>query len=1293
MGIPLTGSGVPPILKGVRLKISVAGQTHQMEFPPQPNQNYTFIWDGLDAYGRPVSGSAMATVEVSYVYPLVYYSPAFGSLRSFARSTINGAQILAVREDQEFGISRSWTVQLTGSKGFSSRVGLGGWSLSVYHELDAADGMLYRGNGDRRDLRTGSGWLIQTAAGGGDRWPVVDGEDVSLFDIWPVGIDVADDGSIYTGDDGYIYRIGLDGRLTLLAGNGSNETSCEDGVGLEMPLNNVFEVKLAPNGDLYFIENGATCIRKLTTDGKIRVVAGSDEVAYGGDEGPARDATFADLDSLEVAADGSVYLTDENRIRKIGPDGVIHTFAGSSTAGFGGDGGFALNALFDHPLDLAIAADGSLYVADTGNHCVRHIGVSGLVSTVAGICGTAGSTGSASEATSSYLNWPYDIDIGSDGTLYIADKENQAVYEVDDEGIISIAAGNGVMGHDGDGGLASAASVGRPNRLASAPDGSLYISQPTESRLRRRFLYDWSADPVRIPSADGSSIYRFEGGRHVATLDALTANERYRFSFDQNERLVAVTDIDGEVTTIERDSEGRPLALVAPNGQRTALDLDENGYLSEITNPAGEQYRFGYANAGLLTTMTDPLDRTRSYAYDASGRLVTDRDSAGGGWDLERRADRFLYTGTTTTLTSQEGRRSTFRKYAGWISTQTTTAPDGTVTTAMRFSDGTRHTALPDGSTHQESYAPDPRFGMSSPVTSTERLSLSGFSTYQVSTARSKVGGSPSDPFDFDELSETVETPFGETRTVYNAAERKQTVTTPKGRVTTTWLNERGRLQQVEYPGGNRVNFEYDERGRLAAMTASDGEAARSTTLQYDALGNLAALEDPIGRRTEIDYDLSGRPIRRRLPGERTVSYEYDAAGNLLALTTPGGDSHRFAYEGRDLEAAYTPPELNPERDPATRYRYNLDKELVEVARPDGRILTIEYDDKGHQVAVRRSAGTTAYSYDDTTGKLIGITAPDGGTLAFAYMGPLLESERWSGEVNGAVSRDYWDDYLMLDGLSVNGLRIRHDYNQDGQLTYAGDAKLYYQSGSGWFDGVQIGEIDTYPGYNGFGELTEEQVEISGSPILETRYTRDPLGRITERVESLDGPDRTERYTYDTAGRLTEVERDGETTTYTYDANGNRLSREGPDGVETGLYDAQDRLVAYADADYTYTANGELASRTDGSGTTLYSYDTVGNLTSVTLSDDVVIDYLIDGRNRRIGKKVGGVLVQGFLYRDQLNPVAELDGDNSVVSYFVYADKSNVPAYMVKGGINYAIISDHLGSPKMVIDSNTGAVV
>jgi RHS repeat-associated protein len=207
-------------------------------------------------------------------------------------------------------------------------------------------------------------------------------------------------------------------------------------------------------------------------------------------------------------------------------------------------------------------------------------------------------------------------------------------------------------------------------------------------------------------------------------------------------------------------------------------------------------------------------------------------------------------------------------------------------------------------------------------------------------------------------------------------------------------------------------------------------------------------------------------------------------------------------------------------------------------------------------------------------------------------------------------------------------------------------------------------------------------------------YTRDQLGRITQRVETIDGSTTTYGYVYDLAGRLAEVQQNGSTSaSYTYDSNGNRLSATIGGTSTSGTYDDQDRMLSYGGTTYTYTANGERASKTAGGETTTYAYDELGNLRAVTLPDGTAIAYLIDGSNRRIGKLVDGTLVQGFLYSGQLNPVAELDSNGNVVSRFVYASRANVPDYMIKGSTTYRIISDHLGSPRLVIDTSTGAVV
>src|SRR5207244_7001186 len=110
-------------------------------------------------------------------------------------------------------------------------------------------------------------------------------------------------------------------------------------------------------------------------------------------------------------------------------------------------------------------------------------------------------------------------------------------------------------------------------------------------------------------------------------------------------------------------------------------------------------------------------------------------------------------------------------------------------------------------------------------------------------------------------------------------------------------------------------------------------------------------------------------------------------------------------------------------------------------------------------------------------------------------------------------------------------------------------------------------------------------------------------------------------------------------------------------------------------------------------GTTGYVYDELGNLSQVTLpGGTTTLSYAIDGQNRRIAKRVNGTAVKKWLYQNQLDPVAELDGSGNLVSRFVYGSKANVPDYMVQGSTTYRILSDHLGSVRLVINTTTGAV-
>jgi RHS repeat-associated protein len=165
------------------------------------------------------------------------------------------------------------------------------------------------------------------------------------------------------------------------------------------------------------------------------------------------------------------------------------------------------------------------------------------------------------------------------------------------------------------------------------------------------------------------------------------------------------------------------------------------------------------------------------------------------------------------------------------------------------------------------------------------------------------------------------------------------------------------------------------------------------------------------------------------------------------------------------------------------------------------------------------------------------------------------------------------------------------------------------------------------------------------------------------------------------------------TTNYAYDANGNRTVATGSGGTQNGVYNAQDRLLSYGSETFTYTPNGELLTRSTQAGTTTYQIDALSNLVAITLPGGKQVTYLVDGLNRRIGKKVNGSLVQGFLYQDGLRPIAELDGSGNLVSRFVYAGDNSTPDYMIKNGVTYRIISDQVGSPRLVVNTGAGQVI
>ena len=280
-----------------------------------------------------------------------------------------------------------------------------------------------------------------------------------------------------------VRKILASGVITTLAGTGDWGISGDGGPAVQAQLNHPVAIASDSDGNVYVAERDGHRLRKIDASGVITTVAGTGDWGDERDGGPASDAALARPLGLASDSEGNVYVSSRNKIRRIDQSGIITTFAGTGQRGSIGDGGSAVTARLPDPHGISFDAAGNLYVAGWDSNRVRRIETTGVVTTLAG-AGELGYSGDGGSATEARLHHPLGIAADSAGNVYVTEDGGGRVRKIDAGGLITTMAGTGDSGFGGDGGPATNSRVS-PFGIAAGTDGSLYIAEPWNRRIRR----------------------------------------------------------------------------------------------------------------------------------------------------------------------------------------------------------------------------------------------------------------------------------------------------------------------------------------------------------------------------------------------------------------------------------------------------------------------------------------------------------------------------------------------------------------------------------------------------------------------------------------------------------------------------------------------------------------------------------------------------------------------------------------------------------------------------------------
>ena len=822
----------------------------------------------------------------------------------------------------------------------------------------------------------------------------------------------------------------------------------------------------------------------------------------------------------------------------------------------------------------------------------------------------------------------------------------------------------------------------KANRLFMSGDGSWHVVDSVALPSSQQ----------AVPSYDGTVAYIFDSvGRHVRTVDARLGTELVKITYDSAGRLAK---LDGAINdqpihiSLQRDANGRAQALVGTDGGTTTLGLDGNSRLASVTDPAGETTRIVWDASGRVESETDPAGGVVQFTYDSSGRLAsaTDADGVTQKFDYKTQSDAFeIHVSTSLgrhwsyrTESTRDGIRRTY------------TATDGTITTETTNATGNRLLKLADGTSYKIGTLPNPIWGMASPILTpiVETRADGVTSDREIKYALRPQNGAP-----YSVVGSITTTVNGQNWVqTFDPSQRSITLVDPAGRRTTTQYDAQRRRTSYSAPGVAPIAYTYNEESRLTSATVGTGQNASTTHYAYNANTGEVVTSRPDGIVLKTAVDQAGQPVCSTAGDGSTILAGNDSGGRLMQIQPPGGFNYTLGSSPAGRDTGFAPPIVEGDGSVETT-AYDKDGQVAAVSGPGKRAINYAYDSAGRVISSTFDQGQSTVSYDAHSGLRNQASDPGGVITSYGYVGSTLNRLAWSGPVSGSVSAT-----LDSDGRQaredVNGSNsFNFAYDPAGNLIGVGPLSLTRDANTGLVTRSTLGIVETKQEFDSNGWLRRSTANVGAKVLLDQLYTRDTLGRIKTIADTeADGKTSTTEYSYDRADRLALIRVNGRAIeTENYDATGNRVGVVRASKKTTAKYDAREELLNWGLSQYSWAPDGHLSKRTESKGSDSFDYDDFGSLRAATLVNGTAIKYYVDADGRRVGRAVGGKLVAQYLYRPDGAIAAELDSGGNLVSRFGYDELGHL-AIVERGGVTYRVITDPIGSPRLIVDSRSGTV-